>query len=211
MRKIAYVGAGRLARQFASYLEPILVRGSFQSLYFGQPAEADDGITVVPFERYLDNEFSGFEFHVALGYRQIARKRAVVGQLRTKGRALPSLIHSTAFVHPSSTLGVGCAIYPGVVIGPNCTVGDGALLNTAVVLAHDVVVGEASYLSPSVTVSGCSRIGAECFLGTGTLVSNDLSIGVRCRLGIGSVVTHSLPDDTQGLGNPFQVRSFELT
>lgn len=211
MRKFAYVGAGRLARQFASYLELSLAPGSFRAVYFGQPAEATDGITVIPFDRYLDDEFSIFEFHVALGYHQMARKRAVVAQLRKLGRALPPLVHSTAFVHPSSTIGEGCVIYPGAIIGPDCTVEDGVLLNTAVVLAHDVVVGEASYLSPSVTVSGFCRIGPESFLGTGTLLSNDVSIGARSRLGIGSVVTHSLPDDTQGLGNPFVVRKFELT
>jgi len=48
MRKIGY-GAGRLATQLASYLEPTLVPGSFRSLYFGQPSEARDGITVVTF------------------------------------------------------------------------------------------------------------------------------------------------------------------
>jgi acetyltransferase-like isoleucine patch superfamily enzyme len=37
-----------------------------------------------------------------------------------------------------------------------------------------------------------------------------VSIGDRCRLGIGSVVTRSLPEDTQGLGNPFQERRFDL-
>jgi len=106
------------------------------------------------------------------------------------------LVHSTTYVHPPSKRGVGCAVFPGVVVGPNCVIAGGVLLNTAVNLAHDVQIGEVSYLSPSVTASGFYRIGAECFLGTGTLLSDDVSIGDRCRLGIGSVVTHFPPAAT---------------
>lgn len=211
MRKIAYIGAGRLAEQLASLLEPSLAAGSFRSVYFGLPAEGRAGKSVVPFERYLDDDFGDCEFYLALGYRQLQKKRSVLEALRSSGRKLPTLMHSAAYVHPSSKIGGGCAIYPGVVIGPACAIEGGVLLNTAVNLAHDVWIGEASYLSPSVTVSGFCRIGAECFLGTGALLSNDVAIGDRCRLGIGSVVTHALPDDTQGLGNPFSVRNFQLT
>lgn len=210
MRKIAYVGAGQLAEQLASLLEPSLAARTFRSVYFGQPAESRAGKSVVPFDRYLDDEFSDCEFYLALGYRQLALKRSVLRALRGKGRALPSLIHSAAYVHPSAKIDQGCAIYPGAVVGPDCAIQGGVLLNTSVNLAHDVRIGETSYLSPSVTASGFCSIGAECFLGTGTLLANDLTIGDRCRLGIGSVVTHTLPHDTQGLGNPFRIVRFEL-
>jgi len=210
MRKIAYIGAGRLAEQLASLLEPSLPRGSFQSIYFGQAAEGGGAKAVIPFEQHLDEAYADYEFYIALGYRQIPRKRAVLHALRGKGRKMPPLVHATAYVHPSSKIGEGCAVYPGVVIGPNCALEGGVLLNTVVNLAHDVLIGEASYLSPSVTASGFCWIGAECFLGTGTLLSNDVSIGDRCRLGIGSVVTRSLPDATRGLGNPFLVKDIQL-
>lgn len=210
MRRIAYVGAGRLAEQLASLLDPSPASGSFQSLFFGQPSEGGEKRTVLPFERYLDEEFSDCAFYLALGYHQIRRKRSVLQELRRKGRRMPCLIHSTAYVHPSAKIAEGCVVYPGVVIGPGCSLDGGVLLNSSVNLAHDVLIGEASYLGPSAAVSGFCRIGAETFLGTGVLLSNDVSVGQRCRLGIGSVVTHSLPDDTQGMGNPFQLRAFDL-
>jgi len=210
MKKIAYIGAGRLAEQLASLLEPSLPAASFRSVYFGQSAEGREGKHVAIFDRHLDDEFADHEFYLALGYHQLQKRRSVLDALLGKGRKLPSLIHPSAYVHPSARIGAACAIYPGTIVGPGCVLKNGVLLNTAVNLAHDVQVGEVSYLSPSVTASGFCRIGAECFLGTGTLLSNDVSIGDRCRLGIGSVVTHALPDGTQGLGNPFQVKSFEL-
>ncbi len=211
MRKLAYIGAGRLAEQLASLLEPSLPPGGHQSVYFGQVTEGNGTKVVLPFDQHLGDAHADREFYLGLGYHQIPRKRAVLHALKGKGRKLPPLVHPAAYVHPSSKIGDGCVIYPGAVVGPNCVLEGGVLLNTGVNLAHDVVIGEASYLSPSVTLSGFCRIGAECFLGTGTLVSNDLAVGDRCVLGIGTVVTHALPDDTQGLGNPFQARKFTLT
>jgi sugar O-acyltransferase (sialic acid O-acetyltransferase NeuD family) len=208
MKKLAYVGAGRLAEQFASFLDP---GGRRRALYFGKPSEGRKGKVVLPFERYLEDEFADCEFYVALGYLNLALKRSVVRRLKARKRKMPALIHPSAYVHPSADIGLACAVYPRVVIGPNCAIKDGALLNSAVVLAHDDVIGEVTYLSPSVTASGFCRIGAECFVGTGTVFANDVTVGARCRIGIGSVITQSLRNDSHGIGNPFQRKRLDLT
>lgn len=207
--KIAYVGAGRLARQFASFREEIHGKPN-HSIFFGNPDEAELGMEVRPFESYLGEEYAGYDFYVALGYLQLPLKLRVLNLLNRASRQMPALIHTSAYVHPSTAVGPGVVIYPGTVIGPNCHVRPGALLNTSVTLAHDVVVGTGTYLSPSVTLSGFAAVGDEGFLGTGTLVANDVKIGHRCRLGIGSVVTRSLADGTQGLGNPFKEKTFKI-
>ena len=209
MRKIAFLGAGRFAEQIASFVEES-IKGEYKVIFFGQATEARVGVNVVPFETYSDSEFSDFEFYLALGYHQLLLKHQLQDRLEKLGRQLPPLVHHSAYVHPSSQVGAGCIIYPGVVVGPRCDLGRGVLLNTSVTLAHDVKIGAASYLAPSVTSSGCVTVGEDCFLGTGTLISNDVGIGKGSRIGIGSVVTRSLPNGTEGLGNPFKVKAFKL-
>jgi sugar O-acyltransferase (sialic acid O-acetyltransferase NeuD family) len=205
---VAFVGYGALGRQLEGLLRATGA-GPLQAV-FDDPAAAAGHRNAHPFDAYDDPAFADHAFVVALGYRHLARKAAIVDELRSAGRQLLSLVHPTAFVHPEACLGEGVVVYPMANIDQGVEVASGVLLNNSVVLSHETRVGAASYLSPGVVTSGRVEVGAQVFLGSRVTIANDLQVGDGAVVGVGSVVTRDLPAGAQALGNPARIRDRPL-
>ena len=72
--------------------------------------------------------------------------RAVRAEHFARYRAgnLPALtvVHPSAVVSPTATIGAGTLIMPGVIVNAMAMVGEDAILNTGCVVEHDVVIGD---------------------------------------------------------------------
>ena len=202
---IGYVAYGVIGTQLTHYIEE---PGALRRVVFDDKPLLN--LNQVPFADYTDPKYEHLTFYVTLGYHHLAKKRAILEELRGLKRNIGTYIHPTCSIDPSAEIGEGSILYPGCIVGPKVKLGAGVFLHTGVTLSHDITIGAAAYLSPGVIVSGNVAIGAECFLGTGTMVSNGIAIGERSKIGIGSVITKSLPDASEGLGNPFRPCKFDL-
>jgi sugar O-acyltransferase (sialic acid O-acetyltransferase NeuD family) len=133
-------------------------------------------------------------------------RRTVFERFRSAGYRFASVVHPTAVIAPTASLGQGVQVMAGAVVQHNARIGDNALLNTRASVDHDCVIGEHVHVAPGVTVCGSVLIGAATHVGAGATILQGLHIGDRVLIGAGSVVVSPVPSDSQVLGVPARPR-----
>jgi UDP-3-O-[3-hydroxymyristoyl] glucosamine N-acyltransferase len=53
----------------------------------------------------------------------------------------PTVIHTTAFIEDSATLGDGIQVFPLAYVGIRVQVGYGCIINTGAIVSHDCIPG----------------------------------------------------------------------
>ena len=160
-----------------------------------------DGIPVFT-ERILDERTDLIVYH-GVGY--IGVRRMLAAKLKAKGIVSPTVIHPTAWVSPSATIGPGTVIYAGVVVNTGAVVGEGVILNTGCVVEHDVQLGDWCHISPNATLGGAAQLGEAVWAGMGSTVLPLITIGPETILGANAVATRHLPGHSVAVGIPAKV------
>jgi sugar O-acyltransferase (sialic acid O-acetyltransferase NeuD family) len=125
------------------------------------------------------------EEHVAIGVGHPATRLRVADALVARGARLATVIHPSAWVAPSATLGAGVAIAPFACVGPQVVVGDLGLLNTYASLGHDAVLGRGCVFSSYAVATGHTTLGDAVFLGTAAVIAPGQRVGGGGRGGAG--------------------------
>ena len=146
------------------------------------------------------NNFDGV--HIAIGDNLIRHNKFD----ELAGLNIVSIIHPSAVISSSASIGHGAAIFGGVVINAESVIGTGAILNTGCTVDHDCIIGEFSHISPGVHLAGHVEVGAFSWLGIGSSVIQCLSIGPNTIIGAGSVVVKDIPGSSLAYGVPCAVR-----
>lgn len=127
-------------------------------------------------------------------------------QRREKARALNfewrTVVHPSAYVHPSARLGRGTVVFAGAVVQPDAVIGDHVIVNTGATIDHDCVIGDYAHLAPGVRLAGSVHVGEGAFLGIGSAVIPGVRIGCWSTLGAGAVATRDLADGVVAVGVP---------
>jgi len=200
-RKVGIIGYGEGGKQI-EYLIKEDQQEEIEFFYFDDVLQGLGTKNAFSFASFDDNEFNDLEFYIGLGYRHLQVKRELCEQLQKNGFHFPALIHKTAYVHPTATIGNGAVIYPMANIGFNVVLSDGVVINNSSVISHNTFVGAATFISPAVSLMGFVNVGVECFLGAGTIIANGLKVGNRVTSGIGTMITKDVGDDALIIGNP---------
>jgi sugar O-acyltransferase (sialic acid O-acetyltransferase NeuD family) len=208
VKRIGLIGFGALGRQILGLLSA--VDRPDEVVFFDDVAHQERQENSFPFNSFLDDRFSDYDYYLALGYRHLTLKAQIASKLRAAGRRVPSFIHPSCHVHPSCRVGDGSVLYPQCNLDQEVELRLAVLLNNSVVVSHNSILGTAVYCSPGVVLSGHVTVGEAAFLGTGTLVSNNRFIGARSRIAIGTVVSRDVPDDTSAIGNPIRLLQQQL-
>ena len=124
------------------------------------------------------------------------------------GFSVPTLVHPSAIVSPTCSIGDGSVIMAGVVINANAQVGRGCILNTACSIDHDNVLEAGVQIGPGAHVAGGVRFGPHATVGTGASLIPGVRIGERAVVGAGAVVIADVPAGVTVVGNP--ARSLEV-
>lgn len=123
-------------------------------------------------------------------------RRLFVERFLEEGAAFVSLIHHTAYISPSATIGNGVVIGPHVNIGPNVTVGDFTLINSRCSLGHDTVLGKYNFISPNVCFSGFTKVGNGNLFGINSSTIPGISIGDGNKITAGMVLDKDIINDS---------------
>jgi sugar O-acyltransferase (sialic acid O-acetyltransferase NeuD family) len=112
------------------------------------------------------------------------------------------LLHPSATISASATLGRGSVVLPRVVVNAHVRVGEGVILNTGAIVEHDCIVSDGVHLSPGAILCGDVSVGVESWIGAGAVVVPGIRIGTGVTVGAGAVVLRHVPDGTTVVGNP---------
>ena len=116
-----------------------------------------------------------------------------------------TIIHPTAVVASTATLGFGVHVGPGAIISPHSTIGNFCVINRQVSLGHHSVLKDFSCLNPGVTVAGACQLEEHSVVGAGATIIDQICIGRNSVIGAGSVVTKNIPDNVVAYGVPVKV------
>jgi sugar O-acyltransferase (sialic acid O-acetyltransferase NeuD family) len=202
---LAIIGAGGHARVVLS----IARAAGFSpiGLVESRPSDATpvtlDGVPVL-------RSFDALPLHtaVALGIGDNAARANLLALIRARhpSHELPTLIHPTAHVEPSASLGVGVVVAARAVVGVGASLSEGVLVNTGAIVDHECSLGPCAHLCPGARLAGRVRVGARAMIGLGAVVIQTRSIGDDAVVGAGAVVVADVPPRATAVGVPAHPR-----
>ena len=147
------------------------------------------------------SEYSGF--CVAIGNNKL--RTTLLKQYLDQGFSSPCVVHPTAYISPSATLGPGCVVFAQGVVNAGAQIGTGSIINTGASIDHDCILGEGVHLCPGVRLAGKVSVGQQTTLGTSSAVIPEINIGSHAMVGAGSVVVTNIPDHSTVAGVPAKI------
>jgi acetyltransferase EpsM len=123
-------------------------------------------------------------------------------QVAELGMPFATLVHPTAHVSATSTLGEGAIVSAGAIVGARTAIGRHTILNRAVLVGHHTTIGDHCTLNPGANVAGKCTLHDKAFVGMGAKVLGDLEVGSGAIVGAGAVVTRSVEPRALVLGVP---------
>jgi acetyltransferase EpsM len=131
-----------------------------------------------------------------------ARRAEVVERLTPRLGGWGAVVHATAWVSPTATIGPGTVILARAVVQTGARIGAHCVVNTGAIVEHDVVLGDHSQLAPGVVLGGGARVGPLAYLGLGAVVRDHTTIGAGATVGMGAVVVADVAEGARVLGVP---------
>ena len=127
-------------------------------------------------------------------------------------RALAAGLEPAQVIHPTATISDSATIGPGVFVGPQAVVntaariGKNAIINTAAVVEHDCTVGAHAFVAPGAVLCGASSVGDYSFVSAGAVIIPLVSVGSNALVAAGAVVTNNYPNNVRLFGIPAKAR-----
>jgi len=130
-----------------------------------------------------------------MGIANLKYRKRFVEQYLELGAVFVSLIHPSAYISPSSTIGKGVVIAPMANIGPNVKIGDFTLVNSRCSLGHDTHLGKYNFICPNVCFSGFTTIGDENLFGINSATIPGIKVGNNNKIAAGMVLDKNVGND----------------
>ena len=131
----------------------------------------------------------------AIGYSDMRARGLALAKVLPLGYDIVSLIHPTASVEPSASLGKGVVVLAGAVVDQYVTIGDCCYLHNGSIVGENSVLGENNYLSAGTTFGGSVTVGANNFFGINSTIVNGIDIGDNNFINAASLVYKPVGDN----------------
>ena len=119
-----------------------------------------------------------------------------------QGFSLAVVVHPSATLAGSVTLGAGTVVLAGAVVNIDAALGRGCIINTGAVVEHDCRLEEGVHVCPGASVAGEVRIGRCSWIGIGACVTQRIMIGNDVIVGAGAACVRDVPDGKVVVGVP---------
>ncbi len=180
------------------------------------------GLTIAGFVENLDRDLAGSQLedlpvhwvddlpalaqtHAAVCALSTTQRARYIAQAAAYGIPFATLVHPSAHVSRSATIGEGAIVGAGAIIAAHAQIGRHVIVNRGALVGHHTRIGDYVTLGPGVNIGGCCDIGAATYLGIGAIVLDKLVIGTHSLVGAGAVVTRPVADRVQVMGVPARV------
>jgi len=159
----AYVLAKRQATEFDEIV----------AVYFDQNFQTK-------FESELKGKFDEVHYLISMADLELRYK---CQEFAEKHEMIPySLIHPTAVIEPSATIGAGCYIGQYAVISINVIIGDHCIIHIHTSIGHDSTIGDHSVILPGARIGGNAHLETEVLIGSNAFVHQEKHIGKGCQV-----------------------------
>lgn len=81
-----------------------------------------------------------------------------IRKLVEAGYSISTIIHPSAYVAPSATVGQGSVVLPSAIIQTNATIGEGVIVSSGAIIDHDVTIGNYSHINAGAVVSSGTTV-----------------------------------------------------
>ena len=99
-----------------------------------------------------------------------------------------SIIHPSAVIASSSSLGKGSLVFPHVTVSADTQIGDGTLLYIHSTICNDCSIGNYVSVMTGATISEHVQVGDSCFFSAGSCAAPHKSIGAGSTVAIEATV-----------------------
>jgi sugar O-acyltransferase (sialic acid O-acetyltransferase NeuD family) len=158
----------------------------------------------LPGERNLSalemSDPAAWEVFVAIGDN--AARLRIGEKLAEPGFSIATIVHPSAVISPSASLGRGTVIMPAVVVNAHATIGPFAIVNTGSTVDHHCRIGTGTHIAPGAHLAGTVTVGDRCLVGIGAVVRQNITIGSDVTVGANAAVVRDVADGKTVTGVP---------
>lgn len=140
-----------------------------------------------------------------MGIANVKYRRPIIERFEMEGAVFIGLVHPTALISPSASLGKGVIISHNASVGPKAVIGDHNILNSRCTIGHDTKIGRYNFISPQVALSGHTEVGDENMIGVNSCTIPGIRIGNNNIIAAGTIIYKNVADG-QTLINRFNER-----
>jgi sugar O-acyltransferase (sialic acid O-acetyltransferase NeuD family) len=116
-----------------------------------------------------------------------------------------TIIHPTALVHPTASIGEGSYIGAKAIIQPEARIGKHVIINTGAIIEHDVIIDSFCHIAPRTVLAGSVSVGEGTLIGVGSSVIPEVHIGSWSTVGAGAAVIKNIPSHSTAVGVPCNI------
>lgn len=191
---VVIVGAGGHARSVIEALRTGSARLQPVACTDPDPALRDtsvDGVLVVGDDDQLERLFAEGVQGACLGLGGVGDNGArahLHTHLKTLGFTLPVVVHGSAQVAASATLGAGTQVLAGAIVGAGAVLGEDVIVNSGAIVEHDCWIANHVHIATGCALGGAVRVEQAAHVGMGASVLQGRSVGTRAIVGAGAVV-----------------------
>jgi len=145
------------------------------------------------------SDYSGL---VAIGGCRGLERIGLQKLMEKAGVRIGNLVHPSASVCVSATIGKGTQILAQAVVSSDVVIGESCIINHCASVDHECILGNGVHLAPRATLCGCVHVGDRVFVGAGATIIPRINIGAGAIIGAGAVVIRDVAENSVMVGNP---------
>jgi len=130
-----------------------------------------------------------------IGISDLNYRNKLINIMKSRGGKFINLIHPTAMVADTATLGEGNIINPYCIIGPKVRIGNFNLFTSQSVVSHDSVIGNNNFFATSL-LCGHVKVENDNYFGIRSTVIPEINIGNCNIIQAGMIVDKNIKDNT---------------
>ncbi len=202
--KVLILGAGRLAIDVADMMED--VPGLTVAGFVVNVPPFDRGSTLLGRPIYWIDDLADFDdSYTAVCAIGSSKRSGIIQAAQEKGICFTSLVHPSARVSRSATIGEGTIISGGVQVAAQAAIGRHVIINRGALIGPFDVINDYTYVAPGANLTANVTIGSRTWIGLGANILERLSVGDESIVGAGSLVTKDVPSRVKVVGAPAMI------
>lgn len=147
------------------------------------------------FERLFNEGYTNIFNAVAFDGNRHCRKEPYE-KLKEVGFNFVNIIHNSAIIEPSITMGEGNLIAAGAIIGSEAVIGNNCIINAGAIISHDCIISDSCHIASGAVLGGNVIVGENTLIGQGCTIYKDITIGSNVVIMNGANVFRNIPDNT---------------